>query len=63
MIAIMKTMFQVGLNERVPVPPEKRFLIHHISFVHSIIPFISIHHPSQDPGDVERDTLCDASSD
>jgi hypothetical protein len=32
MISIMKTMFQVGLNERVPVPPEKRFLIHPTAF-------------------------------
>ena len=30
MISTMKTMFQVGLNEHVPVPPEKRFLIHFI---------------------------------
>jgi hypothetical protein len=28
MISTMKTMFQVGLNARVPVPTEKRFLIH-----------------------------------
>jgi len=28
MISNMKTMSQVGLNKRVPVPPEKRFLIH-----------------------------------
>jgi hypothetical protein len=28
MISTMKTMFQDGLNGRVPVPPEKRFLIH-----------------------------------
>ena len=28
MISTMKTMSQVGLNERVPVPREKRFLIH-----------------------------------
>jgi hypothetical protein len=29
MISTMKTMFQVVLNEHVPVPPEKRFLIHY----------------------------------
>ena len=28
MISTMKTMFQTGLNEHVPVPPEKGFLIH-----------------------------------
>jgi len=28
MIFTMKTMFQSGLNGRVPIPPEKRFLIH-----------------------------------
>ncbi len=28
MIFTMKTMFQVGLNGQVSVPPEKRFLIH-----------------------------------
>ena len=27
-ISTMKTMSQVGLTERVPVPPKKRFLIH-----------------------------------
>jgi len=26
----LKTMFQTGLNEHVPVPPEKGFLIHMI---------------------------------
>ncbi len=28
MLHAIKTMFQGGLNGRVPVPPEKRFLIH-----------------------------------
>jgi len=32
MISTMKKMmFQTGLNERVPVPPEKRFLIHFLN--------------------------------
>ena len=28
MLPAMKTMFQAGLNGRLPVPSEKRFLIH-----------------------------------
>ena len=32
----MKTMFQGGLNGHVPVPPEKRFLIHGFSITRTI---------------------------
>ncbi len=45
LLSSMKTMFQVGLNEHVPAPPEKRFLIHanHASLkrLHSAPPVFS----------------------
>jgi len=56
MISTMKTMFQGGLNGRVPVPSEKRFLIHQTRLADGWRPVECLHGAARADG---RDVLLD----